>query len=75
MLDVLMYCEGMIKEETQVSPCGAWVKGGSPSVGGITKVNVRVTVTMFPGEVESFRLAVFEDQAQGLNQLKYNFVS
>jgi hypothetical protein len=49
-----MECEGTIKEETQVLPCGAWVKGGSPGVGGITKVNVRVTVTVFSGEVESF---------------------
>jgi hypothetical protein len=49
-----------------VSPCGAWVKGGSPGVGGITKVDVRVTVTMFPGEMESFRFAVFEDQAHRL---------
>jgi hypothetical protein len=65
----------MIKEETQVSPCGAWVKGGSPSVGGIAKINVRVTVTMFLGEVESFPLAVFKDQAHELGQLKHDFVS
>jgi hypothetical protein len=45
-LDVLLECEGAIKEETQVSPCGAWVKGGSPGVGGIAKINVRVTVTV-----------------------------
>jgi hypothetical protein len=74
-LDMLMECEGTIKEEAQVLPCGAWVKGGSPSVGGITKVNVRVAVTMFPGDMESFQLAVFKDQAHGLGQLKYNFVS
>jgi hypothetical protein len=29
-LDVLMVCEGTIKDETQVLPYGAWVKGGSP---------------------------------------------
>jgi hypothetical protein len=56
MLEVLTECEGTIKEETQVSPCGAWVKRGGPSVGGITKVNVRVTVTVFLGEVESSNL-------------------
>jgi hypothetical protein len=66
MLDVVTECEGTIKEETQVLLCGAWVKGGSPSVGGIAKVDVRVTVTVFLGEVKSFRLAVFEDQAHGL---------
>jgi hypothetical protein len=74
-LDMLMECEGTIKEETQVLPCGVWVKGGSPSVGGISKVDVQVTVTMFLGEVKSFQLVVFEDQAHGLGQLKYNFVS
>jgi hypothetical protein len=74
-LDVLMECEGTIKEEAQVSPCGAWVEGGIPGVGGIAMVNVRVTVTVFPGEVKSFLLAVFEDQAHGLGQLTYNFVS
>jgi hypothetical protein len=61
VLDMLLECESTIKEETQVSPCGAWVKGGCPGVGGIAKVNVRVTVTMFLGEVESFCLAVFQD--------------
>jgi hypothetical protein len=61
MLDMLLECESTIKEETQVLPSGTWVKGGSPGVGGIAKVNVRVTVTMFLGEVESFQLAVFED--------------
>jgi hypothetical protein len=54
MLDMLLECESTIKEDTQVSPCGAWVKGGSPGVGGIAKVDVRVTVAVFPGEVESF---------------------
>jgi hypothetical protein len=29
-LDVLLECESTIKEETQVLPCGAWMKGGSP---------------------------------------------
>jgi hypothetical protein len=58
---MLLECESTIKEETQISPSGAWVKGGSPSVGGMTKVNVRVTVTMLLGEVKSFRLAVFKD--------------
>jgi hypothetical protein len=72
---MLSECESTIKEETQVLPCGAWVKGGSPSVGGIAKIDVRVTVTVFLGEVESFQLAVFEDQAHGLSQLKHNFVS
>jgi hypothetical protein len=36
-------------------------EGGSPGVGGIAKVDVRVTVTVFLGEVEFFQLAVFED--------------
>jgi hypothetical protein len=58
---MLPECESMIKEEAQVPPSGAWVKGGSPSVGGIAKVNVRVTVTVFSGEVESSQLVVFKD--------------
>jgi hypothetical protein len=61
MFDMLPECEGTIKEEAQVLPSGAWVKGGSPGVGGIAKVDVRVTVTMFLGEVESFQLVVFKD--------------
>jgi hypothetical protein len=59
--DMLPECESTIKEGAQVLPSGSWVKGGSPSVWGITKVNVRVAVTMFSGEVESFRLVVFKD--------------
>jgi hypothetical protein len=59
--DMLLECESAIKEEAQVPPSGSWVKGGSPSVWGITKVDVRVAVTMFSGEVESFQLVVFKD--------------
>jgi hypothetical protein len=59
--DMLPECESTIKKEAQVLPSGSWVKGGSPGVGGIAKVNVRVTATMFSGEVESFRLVVFKD--------------
>jgi hypothetical protein len=58
---MLLKYESTIKEETQVLPSGAWAKGGSPGVGGIAKVDVRVTVTMFLGEVESFQLVVFKD--------------
>jgi hypothetical protein len=73
--DMLTECEGTIKEEPQVLPCGAQVKRGSPGVGGISKVDVRVAVTVFLGEMESFRLAVLKDQAHGLGQVKHNFVS
>jgi hypothetical protein len=59
--DMLPECESMIEEEAQVSPSGSWVKGGSPGVGSIAKVDVWVTVTVFLGEVESFQLVVFKD--------------
>jgi hypothetical protein len=61
VLDMLLECESMIKDEGQVPPSGSWVKGGTPSVWGIAKVNVRVAVTVFSGEVESLRLVVFKD--------------
>jgi hypothetical protein len=61
MFDMLLECESTIEKEAQVPPSGSWVKGGSPGVGGIAKVNVRVTVTMFSGEVESLELVVFKD--------------
>jgi hypothetical protein len=61
VFDMLPECESTIEKEAQVSPSGAWVKGGSPGVGGIAKVDVRVTVAVFLGEVKSFRLAVFKD--------------
>jgi hypothetical protein len=50
---MLLECESMIEEEAQVPPSGSWVKGGSPCIRGISKVDVRVAVTMFSGEVES----------------------
>jgi hypothetical protein len=59
--DMLLECESTIKEETQLLPSGAWVQGGSPGVGGIAKVDIRVAVTMFSGEMESFQLVVFKD--------------
>jgi hypothetical protein len=55
---MLPECESTIEEEAQVPPSGSRVKGGSPSVGGVAKVNVRVTVTVFLGEVESLQLVV-----------------
>jgi hypothetical protein len=61
MFNMLPECESTIKEEAQVLPSGSWMKRGSTSVGGIANVNVRVTVTMFLGEVESFRLVMFKD--------------
>jgi hypothetical protein len=57
---MLPECESTIKEEAQVPPSGSWVKGGSPYIRGISKVNVRVAVTMFSGEVESLFFFFFE---------------
>jgi hypothetical protein len=36
-LDVLLECEGAIKEEPQVAPRGARPERGSPCVGGVAK--------------------------------------
>jgi hypothetical protein len=74
-LDMLLECEGPAKEETQVLPCGIQVKRGCPGVGGIAKVDVRVAVTVFLGELKSLQFVVLEDQAHRLGQLKQNFVS
>jgi hypothetical protein len=73
--DVLPECEGAIKEEPQVAPRGARPERGSPCVGGVAKVDVRVDITVLPREVEPFGLSVLEDQAHGLGQLVHDRIS
>jgi hypothetical protein len=72
---VLPKCEGAIKEEPQVAPHGARPERGSPCVGGIAEVNVRVDITVLPREVEPFGFGVLEDQAHGLGQFVHDSIS
>jgi hypothetical protein len=74
-LDVFPECKGTIKEEPQVAPRGARPERGSPCVGGVAEVDVRVDITVLPREVKPFGLGVLEDQAHGLGQFVHNSIS
>jgi hypothetical protein len=74
-LDVLPECEGAIKEEPQVAPRGARPERGSPCIGGVAEVNVRVDITVLPREVKPFGFGVLEDQAHGLSQFVHDSIS